>query len=155
MPAIAALWEEAVRAAFAPLLPPDHPLPSRHDAEPRLHQGLTQPDVRLAVEERDGRVLGSAGFGASRDPDAPDDTAELRTLFVHPSDWRAGVGSALVGHVRDECRGMGFEEVTVWSFAANDRANAFYDRHGFGADGEQRREETWAGILEIRLRRGL
>jgi hypothetical protein len=43
----------------------------------------------------------------------------------------------------------------VWSFAANDRANAFYETHGFTRDGTERHEEHWAEILEVRYRRAL
>ena len=48
---------------------------------------------------------------------------------------------------------MGHGEVTVWSFAANERANAFYERHGFRRDGAEKREEVWADLLEVRYRR--
>ncbi len=44
---------------------------------------------------------------------------------------------------------------TVWSFAANEPANAFYEAHGFARDGAERTEETWAHLLEVRYRRAL
>jgi hypothetical protein len=43
----------------------------------------------------------------------------------------------------------------VWSFAANDRANAFYASHGGAPDGAERTEEAWAHIREVRYRRRL
>jgi RimJ/RimL family protein N-acetyltransferase len=45
--------------------------------------------------------------------------------------------------------------VTVWSFAANERANRFYETHGFTRDGAQKTEEVWADLLEVRYRRSL
>jgi hypothetical protein len=43
----------------------------------------------------------------------------------------------------------------VWSFAANERANAFYERAGFTRDGAEKTEDTWAHLLEVRFRRSL
>jgi ribosomal protein S18 acetylase RimI-like enzyme len=54
-----------------------------------------------------------------------------------------------------DLRERGYAEATVWSFAANERANAFYESHGFERDGAERTEETWAHVLEVRYRRSL
>ena len=79
----------------------------------------------------------------------------MRTLFVVPSRWRAGVGRALLSSGLDELRTLGYSEATVWSFADNARANALYEANGFERDGAERTEEAWAHILEIRYRRRL
>jgi GNAT superfamily N-acetyltransferase len=116
---------------------------------------IADPAVRLLVAEDGGTVVGYTLFGSSRDDDVPHDVGEVRTFFVAPPAWRRGVGSALM---RDALRGLaelGHSSASVWSFAANDRANAFYAHHGFEPDGAERREEIWDRILEIRLRRSL
>ena len=44
----------------------------------------------------------------------------------------------------------------MWSFAANDRANAFYESCGFERDGAERTEERLRRHpLEVRYRRSL
>ena len=43
----------------------------------------------------------------------------------------------------------------VWSFAANERANAFYEAHGFTRDGAERTEAAWAHVPEVRYLRPL
>ena len=43
----------------------------------------------------------------------------------------------------------------MWSFAANERANRFYETHGFARDGARKTEEVWADLLEVRYRRSL
>ena len=48
---------------------------------------------------------------------------------------------------------LGYSQSTVWSFADNARANAFYEHHGFERDGAERREDAWTDILEVRYRR--
>ena len=104
----------------------------------------------------DGReMLGFTVCGESRDPDASADVGEVRMMFTDAGGWGRGVGSALMAAALDDLRERGCSEATVWSFADNERANRFYERHGFARDGTERTEEAWARIPEIRYRRSL
>jgi GNAT superfamily N-acetyltransferase len=49
------------------------------------------PDLDVLVAERGGEVMGLAELEC-READDP----ELRLLYVHPSEWRSGVGRTLV-----------------------------------------------------------
>jgi ribosomal protein S18 acetylase RimI-like enzyme len=109
----------------------------------------------MLVAEDDGELLGFTGCGKSRDPDATPTVGEIMTFFVAAGRFGRGVGRALMAAALADLAERGYAEATVWSFAANDRANAFYERHGFTRDGAERREESWADILEVRYRRGL
>jgi GNAT superfamily N-acetyltransferase len=109
----------------------------------------------MLLVEDGGELLGFTTCGESRDADADDSTGEVRTLFVAPSAWRHGVGRALMAAGLDDLRAGGYSEATVWSFAANERANAFYERQGFTHDGAERAEEVWAHLPEVRYRRAL
>jgi GNAT superfamily N-acetyltransferase len=111
--------------------------------------------VRTLVSEAGGQLVAHTTFGSSRDPDAPPEVGEVRSFFVRPSAWRRGVGRALMAAALEGLAELGFAHATVWSFAANERANAFYEAHGFVHDGTERREEVWADILEVRYRREL
>ena len=91
----------------------------------------------------------------SRDPDAAPRVGEIHTLFVAAGRWRGGVGQALMAAALGDLRERGCREATVWSFAANDRANAFYETEGFTRVGAERTEATWAHIAELRYRRAL
>jgi GNAT superfamily N-acetyltransferase len=125
-------------------------------AEPGRWQALlADPGVSILMADEGGEVVGYAACGVSRDPAAGPGSGELRTLFVVPRHWSGGVGRALVAAALDDLRERGYSEATVWSFAANDRANAFYEANGFARDGAERTEEVWANILEVRYRRGL
>jgi GNAT superfamily N-acetyltransferase len=121
----------------------------------RLLAVLDDERVRTLVAERDGDLVGQTTFGTSRDGDAPATDGEVRSLFVRPVVWGGGVGSALLVRALEGLATMGFAEATLWSFATNRRANAFYERHGFSRDGSERHEEVWAGLLEVRYRRAL
>jgi GNAT superfamily N-acetyltransferase len=111
--------------------------------------------VTMLLAEEEGRLLGFTVCGESRDPDAPPPAGQIRTLFVAPARWRRGVGTALMGAALDDLRERGYTHATVWSFAANERANAFYERHGFTRDGTEKTEEVWAHLTEVRYRRAL
>jgi GNAT superfamily N-acetyltransferase len=150
---VAGVWSESAAAAFLPLLPEGHALP---ELDPRrFAEIVADPAVRLLVAEGAEGLLGYTIFGASRDRDLPADVGEVRTFFVRPAAWRRGVGSALMSGALSVLPELGYTAASVWSFADNERANAFYERHGFERDGAERREEAWAGILEVRLRRSL
>ena len=109
--------------------------------------------MRTLVAENQAELLGQTTYGTSRDANAAPTVGEVRSLFVRSSAWRAGVGTALMSRALGELAAMGFAEVTLWSFADNARANAFYRRQGFSPDGNERREEVWAEVLELRFRR--
>jgi GNAT superfamily N-acetyltransferase len=109
----------------------------------------------MLVAEGDGELLGFTACGESRDADAGPEAGELRTFFVAAGRWRRGVGRVLMEAALADLAGRGYSEATVWSFAANVRANAFYEAHGFAPDGAERTEESWAHIPERRYRRVL
>jgi GNAT superfamily N-acetyltransferase len=147
------MWLASAKAGFAPLLPDGHPFP---EPDPdRMRAGLLNPNVSLLVADRGEGVVGYTGCGASRDPDAGPEVGEIWSFFVAADGWRRGTGRALMAAALADLAGRGYTEVTVWSFGANARANAFYEAHGFGRDGTTRTEEAWAHILEVRYRRSL
>ena len=129
---VAALWGAASRAGFTDLLPPGHELPSR--IPERYEALLEDPAVHHAVGEGD-ELRGFIAFGASRDTDAPAETGEVREPVRRPRlAAQRGRQRPDDAHAA-ELPSMGYDEATVWSFAANERANAFYERHDFRRDG--------------------
>ena len=109
----------------------------------------------MLVAEKDGELLGFSTSGDSRDEDADASIGEIRSFFVAAGRWGEGIGRALMAAALDSLRERGFTEATLWSFEANERANAFYERAGFTRDGELKTEEVWAHLPEIRFRRSL
>jgi ribosomal protein S18 acetylase RimI-like enzyme len=103
---------------------------------------IGSPDVTTLVA-RDPEVVGIAVFGRSRDGA---DEVELFALYVAPEAWRGGVGTALL----DACEGV----TVLWVLAGNERAQAFYRRHGFVADGGSKVLDLDGLVTEIRMRRG-
>ena len=147
------MWDESARAAFTDLLPAGHEFP---EPDPERWYALIEDGaVSLLMAEEDGELLGFCACGESRDEDAAPGVGEVRSFFVAAGLWGRGVGGALMSAVLDSLRERGCTEATVWSFAANERANRFYEAHGFTRDGAERTEEVWADLLELRYRRSL
>jgi ribosomal protein S18 acetylase RimI-like enzyme len=101
---------------------------------------------RVAVAEREGELVGIAMSGPPLDPAAAW-ARQLYVLYVHAADHGTGVGRALLEAVVDPG-----EPAALWVAAPNPRAQAFYRKHGFAADGTARIED---GVREIRMVRGV
>jgi predicted GNAT family N-acyltransferase len=72
---------------------------------------------------------------------------QLYVLYVYAADHGTGAGPALLEAVVDP-----EESAALWVADPNPRAQAFYRRHGFVADGTAQVED---GVREIRMVRGM
>jgi ribosomal protein S18 acetylase RimI-like enzyme len=97
---------------------------------------------RVAVAERDGELVGVAMSGPPLDTDVSW-TRQLYVLYVQAADHGSGAGTALLEAVVDP-----HESVALWVADPNPRAQAFYRKHGFLADGTAQVE---GGVREIRM----
>src|SRR5690242_4399244 len=101
---------------------------------------------RVAVAERDDELAGIAMSGLPEDVTAAW-MRQLYVLYVYAADHGTGVGQALLEAVIGPA-----ETAALWVADPNPRAQAFYRKHGFAADGTVRSED---GIREIRMVRGV
>ena len=88
--------------------------------------------TRLAVEE-DGFVAGLVTWGAARiGPEwrTLPGVAHVGALFVHPSRWRRGLASWLLGVALDAMRSSGYERARL-NTPVGAPAEAFYAAHGW------------------------
>lgn len=105
------------------------------------------------VAERDGRVVGFAWTGPSRDADALPTTGELLAIYLEPELVGTGIGRALMARAELELRADGFVGATLWVLAANHLARRFYEASGWSPDGASK-HEAFGGIElhEVRYR---
>ncbi|HEX8085521.1 MAG TPA: GNAT family N-acetyltransferase [Solirubrobacteraceae bacterium] len=94
------------------------------------------------VAEEDGLILGVIAAGQVRDDDAPPATGEVYALYVDPDRHREGIGSALLKRAVEEMRAAGYERASLWTFGESEQATAFYVKHGWRADGAEKRERN-------------
>ena len=100
---------------------------------------------RVAVAEREGELIGIAMSGPPLD-EGPW-SRQLYVLYVRAVDHGTGAGRSLLEEVVDPA-----ESTLLWVAEPNPRAQAFYRRHGFVADGTVRVED---GLRRIRMVREL
>jgi GNAT superfamily N-acetyltransferase len=145
-PAIAAVQARTWRHAYADIVDFER-MPDPEQQAPRWAARVDGGGV-VHVWDQDGRVVGFATAGPGRDETS---VAELYAIYVDPPAQGAGVGSALLAAAEQSLRDEGHGEAILWTFEANGLARAFYERHGWEADG-QRREGL---ATEVRYRRAL
>ena len=100
---------------------------------------------RVAVAVRDDELVGIAMSGPPEDVAAAW-TRQLYVLYVYAADHGTGAAPALLEAVIDPA-----ESAALWVADPNPRAQAFYRKHGFIADGTAQVED---GVREIRMVRG-
>ena len=103
------------------------------------------PTVRQFVSTADGGVVGWALAGPGKDDDAPT-AEELYALYVDAGQHGSGLASALLDAV------IGDGPASLWVLGDNPRAQAFYSREGFVADGASKMlDGELSHIPEIRM----
>ena len=122
-------WRETYRGLMPDAVLDDPLLPGRR--EKFWAAALTDPRYgqnRTAVASYEGALIGIAMAGPS-----PDDAEELRQLYVlyaYAAFHGSGVGTALLNAVIDPAT-----PAALWVADPNPRAQAFYRKNGFVADG--------------------
>lgn len=116
------------------------------DAATERYAGAARPDrAGFQVAERAGRIVGLALAGEPREePDPPRDL-QLWILYVERDQHGTGIGQALLDAV------LGDRPAFLWVADPNPRAQAFYRRNGFVADGARTTDPRWEDIPEIRM----
>ncbi|ALV40683.1 GCN5 family acetyltransferase [Pseudarthrobacter sulfonivorans] len=136
-------WRETYRGVMADRVLDDPGLPA---ARERFWTAMLSDERyranRVAVAERDGDVIGIAMAGPSQSSGSQWGT-HLYVLYVVAAEHGTGTGAALLDTV------VGPDEsAALWVADPNPRAQAFYRKHGFVADGTVNVEE---GVREIRM----
>lgn len=86
------------------------------------------------VAELDGRIVGcAAGVPDADDPS----TVEVYAMWVAASARGGGAAGALIESIVSDAREAGAKRVHLWVTETNERARAFYRRHGFTETGER------------------
>lgn len=117
--------------------------------------GLRRPvaDAFTFVAEIDDALAGYCYVAApTREPDLGPEFAELVAMYVDPAHWRGGAGTALMEAAVERLAGLPYTDALLWTFKENQRAIAFYERHGWVPDGSEKVHER-TGVPAARYRR--
>lgn len=103
----------------------------------RWDEHHADPRAANLVAERGGEVVGWAAAG----PTDPTEGRAFRrhgqvfAMYALPGQWGHEVGHALMMAAEEHLRSAGFRDALLWVLEGNDRAAAFYERHGWREDG--------------------
>lgn len=98
----------------------------------------------ILMDSRDQRVVGTACALPARDDDAPE-ILELVTLYITDEVKGSGAAAAILEMA------IGDMDAYLWVLEGNDRAIAFYRKHGFELDGASRSRDDLCGATELRM----
>lgn len=113
---------------------------------------LTRIPSRWAVEvvEHEAEVAGFVSTGTTDDRDEPH-WGELYALYVEPSLWGRGLGTALLEGAERTLLRNRFSDALLWVLRGNERARGFYETAGWVADGAAKRMIIGAeGVTAVR-----
>jgi len=136
------------REAYAGLLPDDYLAaldPTFGPTRWRERFGTSEWVSWWLARDEDG-IAGMATSGPARDEDAPV-ALELYAINVLRRAHGTGLADDLMA------RAIGDRPAYLWVLDGNDRAIAFYRRHGFVDEGG-RKPEPGTGVVELRMARG-
>lgn len=112
--------------------------------------------LTLVAEGDGGDLTGFCSVATpSRDEDATERTAEVGALYIDPSHWGQGAGSALLKTALEELGTRRYRDVILWVLPENRAALAFYDQFGFEIEECAEKREERSGHRVIRLRASL
>ncbi len=136
-------WQETYRGLMSDAVLDDPSFPAAR--ERFWTAALTDEryrENRAAVAVREGELIGIAMSGPPVDAAAAW-ARQLYVLYVYTADHGTGAGRALLQAVIDPAESAG-----LWVADPNPRAQAFYRKNGFVADGTTQVED---GVREIRM----
>jgi N-acetylglutamate synthase-like GNAT family acetyltransferase len=97
---------------------------------------------QVFVAEQGDRILGFATIIPREGNDA-----ELEGIFVEPSDWRKGIGRALLHQIEREAQAWGANRLHV---IASPNVEGFYSAAGFTKIGEQQMPFGPNGLVMVK-----
>ncbi len=149
-----AAWQWAYRG-----LMPDDLLDSlRPEARARLWTTLLEdpsPSFSAWVVEVDGEIVGFASSDRAGEDDLPPGTIELLAIYLLEPHVGSGLGSRLIDTAEASWRDGGATLATLWVLEENTPTRAFYERHGWAADGATKVDVNDAYGTQVRYRKEL
>ena len=144
---LGAVHVEIWKAAYADHMPPDYLAAldaAAWAANWRRRAAVPELAARtLVARDEQGRIVGFASAGPTRDEYALTEW-ELYSVNLLPDVHGTGLADELIA------RAVGDRPATLWVLEGNARAQAFYRRHGFVAEGAHARHDG-TGAPEIRM----
>ncbi|MCF3648319.1 GNAT family N-acetyltransferase [Synoicihabitans lomoniglobus] len=114
---------------------------------------LSASQSETFVLESENKIVAWLSYGPCRDDDC-EDSVEVWALYVCPSQWRCGYGSALMRFAENLARESRRGNIALWVLEQNLAGRHFYERLGYVPDGVKKPIEIGnLSLEELRYQR--
>lgn len=144
---VANIQVECWRKAYAGIVPDKYLASLDVNAKAKTWEnGLSvNPDViRIVALEKNVPMGFVAGLENRALSFYPDIASEAWSIYVHPDQWKKGIGKTLLLAFIDEMKKLGHKTMIVWALEDNLPARAFYESMG-GVLQNQKQTQTYGG----------
>ena len=127
----------------------------RRGARRGSRSGSPAPEPTAARSSPPSSTATSAAWsstGRAATADAAPREGEIVALYVHPENWRSGIGRALVAAALDALADAGHSAGDRLDTRREPRNLSFYESLGFARDGGTQRRPSFGSPLEVRFR---
>jgi ribosomal protein S18 acetylase RimI-like enzyme len=116
-------------------------------------RSIESGESNVVVAELDRQVVGWICMGAGRDEEAVvGESGEVMAIYVLAEHWHTGVGLALWEAGVQQLKAQGFQRLTLWVLAGNERAIRFYRRAGCVEEAGSERTLERGGVTLVEVR---
>lgn len=124
-----------------------------HETRKKMWTTSIQENPQETIVASEGnQIIGFSNFGHYRDNEDDHSLAEIRAIYLLEPYWRKGIGSSLLNRSIEQIEASYYTTFVLWVLNTNTRAIAFYVKHGFEIDGQEKMEKHWGIELnEIRM----
>lgn len=144
---IGRLYAESWQEIYRGILPQGYLNKLTHDRWSAMLRA--DPASTLAVFASNGRPLGAATVCFSREM-GREGYGEIVSIYLRPGCNGRGYGRLLMEAALGKLRADGCENVCLWTFSRNTRAEGFYLHMGFAATGAKQTEVFGGEPAELR-----
>ena len=107
----------------------------------RVREKLADPQAVVVVARRDGEVVGMLQAEPGRADGGAGEVVQglghVSMVFVHPDRWGQGVGAELMAEIAAVASDRGWQRLSLWTRASNDRARRLYEADGYRLTGDE------------------
>ena len=101
---------------------------------------LDSPNRYTLIAELDGKMIGTASYGESRDLEYAGQ-GEIYSIYLLPGYMGKSYGKQLINAVMEQLHNLGYKNIFLWVLENNLGARGFYEKVGFTCSGKNKEAE--------------
>lgn len=132
--AVGRIYEDSWKYAYKELLPQEY---LDHLSAELWANRLDISDRHSLIVELDGKMIGTASYGKSRDAEYAGQ-GEIYSIYLLPGYIGRSYGKQLIDAVIEQLHALGYKSIFLWVLENNLGARGFYEKAGFTCSGKSK-----------------